>query len=96
MRGSRCGTNWPPMTLSLLFHPLTTFVAGIILASAAIILFLSSCAAPNRSAAGVAEFRKVEAAIPPSGMEPGSAAETAAIDRFKSFLQGLLLCPTKR
>ncbi len=77
------------MTLSLLFHPLTTFVAGFILASAAIILFLSSSAAPNRSAEDVADFSKVEAAIPPSGIEPGSAAETAAIARFKSFLQGI-------
>ncbi len=75
--------------VALLFHPLTTFVAGIILASAAILLFLSSCAAPNRSGASVADFRKVEASIPPSGIVPGSAAETAAMERFKSFLQGI-------
>ncbi len=54
-----------------------------------VILFLNSCAAPNRSAENVEVYRAELAKVPPAGLEPGSAAETAALGRFKSFLQGI-------
>ncbi|MES2476628.1 MAG: nuclear transport factor 2 family protein [Verrucomicrobiota bacterium] len=77
------------MLASLLLHPLSTFFAGLILAVAVIALLLVSCAAPNTSETDVAIYQKRLAAIPPSGLDPGSAAEKAALDRFTSFLQGI-------
>jgi hypothetical protein len=77
------------MASSLIFHPATTFVAGMIVVLAAILLLLSSCAAPNTSAADVAAYREVMEKVPPGGLAPGSPAETAALDRFKNFLKGI-------
>ncbi len=77
------------MMQSLIFHPVTTFCAGLILAGLAIVLFLSSCAAPNQSAADVASYREAMNKVAPSGLEPGSSGEIAAKERFGSFLQGI-------
>lgn len=75
------------MTLTLLFHPFTTFLAGMILVLLVIALLFVSCASPNTSAADVADYRKEMTGIAPSGIEPGSPEEKAALDRFTSFLQ---------
>lgn len=77
------------MTLSILTHPLSTFVGGMIVAVAAIFLFLNSCAAPNDSANVVAAYRERMAKVRPSGLEAGSPGEKAALERFKGFLQGI-------
>jgi hypothetical protein len=77
------------MSLTVLFHPFTTFLAGMILAMLVIVLLLISWAVPNKSAADVGGYQKVMATIPPSGLAPGSAGEKAAIERFTSFLQGI-------
>ena len=74
---------------TVVFHPISTFLAGLILAVAAMLLFLSSCAAPNNSKDEVASYRKAMDAVTPSGLEPGSQGEQAALARFKSFLQGI-------
>jgi len=77
------------MIQTVIFHPISTFVAGAILALAGVIFLLNSCSAPNHSAAKVADYRAAVAKVPASALEPGSPAETAALERFKSFLQGI-------
>lgn len=75
------------MVSSILTHPLFTFVAGLGLAVLAILLLLSSCTAPNRSAEDVAAYQSRMSKVAPSGLLPGSPGEKAALERFKSFLQ---------
>lgn len=70
-------------------HPLFTFVAGILVSLCAVFFLLNSCAAPNRSGEKVEFYRKSMEKVNPSGMEPGGVAETAALKRFSSFLEGI-------
>lgn len=77
------------MTLSILTHPVTTFVAGLILALGSVFLFLGCSAVPNRSAEDVAAYRKAMDKVAPSGLEPGGPGEKAALDRFTSFLKSI-------
>ena len=77
------------MVSSVLTHPLTTFVAGLLVALLAVIFLLNSSAAPNNSAEAVAEYRSRMEKVAPSGLEADGPAEKAAIDRFKAFLQGI-------
>lgn len=74
---------------TVVFHPISTFFAGLLLAVAVMLFFLSSCAAPNRSEAEVASYRKAMEAVAPSGLVAGGSGEEAALERFKSFLQGI-------
>ena len=77
------------MLPSVLFHPFTTFVAGLLVAVLVLFLLLNSYAAPNRSAAAVAEYHSRMERVVPSGLEEGGPGEQAALDRFKKFLQGI-------
>lgn len=77
------------MMLSILFHPVSTFVAGLLAGVGGILLLLNSCAVRNQSAEAVDAYRSSMAKVAPGGLEPGSAAEKAAIARFTSFLQGI-------
>ncbi len=77
------------MIQSFIYHPITTFFAGTVLTAVAFLLFLSSCSFPNRSEADVAAYRKAMEKVAPSGLAAGSPGETAALDRFKAFLQGI-------
>ncbi|MES2923245.1 MAG: nuclear transport factor 2 family protein [Verrucomicrobiota bacterium] len=77
------------MVPSILTHPLSTFVAGLLVALLAIFLLLNSCAAPNRSAESVAEYRRRMAKVTSSSLVAGGPGEKAAIERFKAFLQGI-------
>jgi len=77
------------MTLSILTHPFSTFVAGLLVALAAMLLLLNSCAAPNRSAEAVAAYRSSMERVSPSGLTVGGPGEKAALERFKGFLQGI-------
>jgi len=77
------------MLSAIFFHPISTFVAGLFLAVCAIFLLLNSCAAPNQSAENVALYRRNMDRVVPSGLEPGSSGETAAMKRFSVFLQGI-------
>ncbi|MES2661005.1 MAG: nuclear transport factor 2 family protein [Verrucomicrobiota bacterium] len=77
------------MMLSILFHPISTFLAGLILALAGVTLFLVSCAAPNHSDEEVSSYRKALEKVAPSGLQPDGPGEAAALQRFKSFLQGI-------
>lgn len=87
LRDFRCGAKNTHMTASLLTHPISTFVAGLIVAVVAIFLLLNSCTAPNNSAADVANYRSQMEKV--TGLEPGSLGEKAAVERFTSFLQGI-------
>jgi hypothetical protein len=77
------------MTASIFTHPIFTFVAGLLVALAAVFLLLNSCAYPNRSAQDVAAYRSQMEKVPASGLEAGGPGEKAALERFKSFLQGI-------
>ena len=74
---------------SLFIHPLATFVAGLLVALIAVFLLLSFSAAPNESAAGLAAYHSSMAKVAASGLDPGGPGEKAALERFKSFLQGI-------
>lgn len=77
------------MLSSVLFHPLSTFVAGVLLALCAVFFLLSSCASPNQSAEKVALYRSNMNKVAASGLEAGGPGEKAALQRFTSFLQGI-------
>lgn len=77
------------MTISILTHPAATFVAGLFVALGSVFLFLGCSAVPNRTAQDVVAYRRAMDRVPPSGMEPGSAAEKAALDRFTTFLKSI-------
>jgi hypothetical protein len=75
--------------LSILFHPVFTFVAGLFAGIAVVLLLLVSCAAPNRSAEKVASYRSSMEKVKPAGLVAGSPEEKAAIARVTSFLKGI-------
>ena len=74
------------VSFALFFHPLTTFIAGILLAVAAIACLVLVSARPNSSGALVGNYhRKLE--IAGKEMPAGSSEEKAAVERFTGFLQ---------
>ena len=77
------------MIASIFTHPIFTFVAGLLVALAAVFLLLNSCAYPNRSAEDGAAYRSRMEKVAASGLEADSPGEKAALERFKSFLQGI-------
>ena len=77
------------MLSSIIFHPLATFVAGLLVALCAVFFLLNSCAAPNTSAENVALYRSSMEKVVFSGLEAGGPGEKAALQRFSSFLQGI-------
>jgi hypothetical protein len=77
------------MSTSLFTHPIFTFVAGLLVALVGVFLLLNSYAYPNRSAEEVAAYRSRMAKDPASHLEAGGYGEKAALERFKSFLQGI-------
>lgn len=77
------------MTSSILFHPVSTFLAGMVLAVVGVLLFFSLNAAPNQSEAAVSSYRKALQKVTPGGLPAGSPGETEALERFKAFLQGI-------
>ncbi len=77
------------MSASIVTHPIFTFVAGLLLALVGVFLLLNSCAYPNRSAEEVAGYRSRLEKVPASGLNAGGPGEEVALERFKSFLQGI-------
>ena len=77
------------MTASILFHPLATFVAGLLAALVALVFLLISCTPRNTSEADVAFYRDKMGKTPRMELAEGSAEEKAALERFKAFLQGI-------
>lgn len=77
------------MLSSIIFHPLATFVAGLLVALCAVFFLLNSCAAPNTSAENVALYRSSMEKVGSSGLEAGGPGEEDALKRFSSFLQGI-------
>jgi hypothetical protein len=75
--------------MSIVQHPLFTFIAGFVVSLCSVFFLLNSCAAPNRSGEKVDFYRKSMDKVSPSGMEPGSTAETEALKRFSSFLESI-------
>jgi len=83
------GRKHMEMLAALIFHPLFTFVAGMLVALCAVFLVLNSNLPPNQSAANVEAYRSSMDQVPPSGLIAGSPGEKAALDRFTSFLQSI-------
>lgn len=77
------------VTLSFFIHPITLFLAGVFASLASLFILLNSCKVPNQSSNRVAAYRSQMAKTPVSGLVAGSTGEIAALERFKSFLQGI-------
>lgn len=75
------------MIASIIFHPVTTFIAGTVIGVAGLGVLLSSCAPPNRSSEKVNGYRDALAKAGTDGPAPGTAAERVAVERFTRFLQ---------
>ncbi len=77
------------MLTNFLTHPLTTFIAGILATVAVISWLISASSKPNDSAARVATFHQQVAKQLSASPFASEAQETAALNRFKTFLQGI-------
>lgn len=77
------------MSISTLSHPAVTFVAGLLVALAAIVIWLSWQIPANRSAEDLAAYRDRLSKVAPSGLEADGPGEKAGIERFTKFLQGI-------
>ena len=77
------------MLINLITHPLTTFVAGILATLLIITWLLTASSNPNQSELKTAAFHQQLAKQSASSVFTSEAQETAALDRFKSFLQGI-------
>ena len=75
------------MTALLLNHPLATFAAGIVVAVAGLGILVHYSTAPNLSQAEVTAYQKQLASAGPTAPAAGSDDESAAIERFKVFLE---------
>lgn len=75
------------MVSGLIFHPLSTFVAGLTLAILIVLLLLNSCALPNRSADDIAAYKSRMEKVAPSGLPRRGPGEKAALGRFTDFLR---------
>ena len=77
------------VTASVLIHPLTTFIAGVLVTLALIGWLLKTSVAPNQSEGFVSEYHQQIEKTGGSGFSSGSADEVAALERFKGFLKGI-------
>jgi hypothetical protein len=77
------------VNISLLTHPLTTFLAGIAVTLVSLVCFLNMAKEPNRSAAAVADYHRAMNRAGASNFIAGGADEVAALKRFKDFLVGI-------
>lgn len=79
------------MITSILFHPMTTFAAGAVLALAVTTLYLNSCAGPNQSAAEITGYQEALHHSQSAGAGPAADTpeEKAAVGRFTAFLQNI-------
>jgi hypothetical protein len=75
------------MSLSLLNHPISTFIAGLLVAWVAVAVFLTIQALPNQTEAEVEAYERRLEKLPPSKLAVGSVSEKAALERFTEFLQ---------
>jgi len=74
---------------NFLTHPVTTFVAGILVTLAIIAWLLSTYSKPNESRQKIAEFHQQLAKQSTAPPFASKIEETAALERFKTFLQGI-------
>lgn len=65
------------------------FLAGFLLAVAGVFFFFQSNVPPNDSKSQVADYRAALDKVRTGAPEPDSPGETAALERFKTFLQGI-------
>ena len=74
---------------SFLFHPITTFLGGAILAIIAIGFILNAQSGSNQTARMVADYREAMTKAGVAGPEPGTREEAEAIMRFSEFLKNV-------
>jgi hypothetical protein len=77
------------MLSSIITHPVAMFSAGMVFAVGGLAVILAACAAPNRTAEAVDDYRRELARAGTFGPAAGSPAEKAALERFTAFLQGI-------
>lgn len=77
------------MIFNLLTHPITTFIVGILATLAVVGWLISASSQSNQSEQKVAAFHQQLAKQSTSSPFTSTAQEAAALDRFKSFLQGI-------
>ncbi len=77
------------MTVSILGHPITTFLAGLVVALASVFLFLGCSTAPNQTSEAVSAYRKALDKAAPGVLQAGSPGEKVALGRFKTFLMSI-------
>lgn len=87
--GKDAGRKQSQMFSSIIIHPATTFVIGLLLALVAVFFLLNSNMLPNRSSTDVASYRASMEKVMPSGLAPESPGEIAALERFSNFLKGI-------
>ncbi len=75
--------------LSLIFHPVSSFILGVFMALLVTSLVLSSCSGPNDSAQVVANYQSAILQADSKGLEPGTPEEKAALERFTNFLKNV-------
>jgi SnoaL-like domain len=78
-----------PMLGSFLLHPMIAFMAGLILAFAGVLFFLNSNMLPNHSAERVNSYQKSLEKAGASGLALGSSEESAALERYTTFLKNI-------
>ena len=73
----------------VLFHPVTTFLAGILLAVIALGLILSSYSGPNQTKESVVTYRNAMSKDEEVGPVAGSTGEKEALEHFSNFLRNV-------
>ncbi len=83
------GRYLPAMLSTIFFHPFTTFIAGILATLAVIGFFIGTSSPPNQSAQKITTYHDQLTKHSTSPVFASEVQEQAAIERFKSFLQGI-------
>lgn len=77
------------MSLTTLTHPVITFVAGLLVATLALLTWCIWHTPANESATKISAYHNRLSKVASSGLKAGSPGENAGIERFKDFLQGI-------
>lgn len=75
--------------LSLTFHPIAVFIAGVISTIAGITLYFGSIADENESKNQVFEYQEALLMTKSLGPDPKTPEEKAAIERFTKYLKNI-------
>lgn len=77
------------MTASFLIHPLSTFLAGVLITCGVLACSFALTPLDNGTERWLADYQQQLANTPAVYWAPDSAEEKAAVGRFKAFLKGI-------